>query len=164
MSDLPPATDQLKLLVGAGIAVTSELSLDALLGRLLELAAQLTGARYAALGVLANDGSRLERFVTFGLTNDEEQAIGDPPRGRGVLGALVGELTPLRLQDIAADPRSVGFPPHHPSMRSFLGVPIVLRGAPYGNLYLTEKRGADAFSDEDEHLATLLAAQAAVAV
>jgi signal transduction histidine kinase len=156
--------DRLALLVSAGIALTSELSLDGLLDRLVELAAQLTDSRYAALGVVANDGSRLERFVTYGLDPDEVEAIGEPPRGRGVLGALIGELTPLRLPDVTADPRFLGFPPHHPRMRSFLGVPIVLRSIPYGNLYLTEKRGVDAFTDDDEHLASLLAAQAAVAI
>jgi signal transduction histidine kinase len=160
----PHGSNQLALLVGAGIALTSQLSLDALLNRLLELSAQLTGARYAALGVVENDGCRLQRFVTYGLAAEEKQAIGEPPRGRGVLGALIGELAPLRLPDLAADPRSVGFPPHHPPMRSFLGVPIVLRGVPYGNLYLTEKRGADSFTADDEHLAGLLAAQAAVAI
>ena len=160
----PSHESQLELLVSTGIALTSELSLDALLNRLLELAAQLIGARYAALGVLASDGSRLERFVTYGLEAGEERAIGDPPRGRGVLGALIGECAPLRLPDLSADPRSVGFPPHHPPMQSFLGVPIVLRGVPYGNLYLTEKRGADTFTPEDEHLVSLLAAQAAIAI
>jgi signal transduction histidine kinase len=151
-------------LVEAGIALTSELSLDALLRRLLELAADLTGARYAALGVVAPDGTRLERFLSHGLEHATEEAIGDRPQGRGILGVLLHEAHPLRLDDLTRDPRAAGFPPNHPPMRSFLGVPIVLRGAVFGNLYLTEKAGAEAFTAEDEGLVTLLAAQAAVAI
>ena len=156
--------DRLRVLVDAGIALTSELSLDALLQRLVETAAELTGARYAALGVIDKSGQALERFLTTGIDEATHAAIGDLPRGRGILGVLIRETQVLRLHDIADDPRSVGFPAHHPPMRTFLGVPIVLRGVAYGNLYLTEKEGGVDFTEEDEELTQLLAAQAAVAI
>jgi signal transduction histidine kinase len=156
-------TDRLRALVETGIAINSELSLDGVLERIVEAAARVTGARYAALGVIDPAGSGLERFVTYGMTPEVETQIGDPPHGRGILGVLIKDARPLRLHDLSEDPRSVGFPPGHPPMGTFLGVPIVLRGVAYGNLYLTEKEGGD-FSDEDEELVTLLAAQAAVAV
>ena len=102
-------------------------------------------------------------FITYGIDPEVETQIGDPPHGRGILGVLIQDARPLRLHDLTQDPRSVGFPPGHPPMHAFLGVPIVLRGAAYGNLYLTEKDKGD-FTDEDEELVTLLAAQAAVAI
>jgi two-component system, NarL family, sensor histidine kinase DevS len=157
------APDRLRALVDAGIALSSELSLDALLQQLVETAAQLTGARYAALGVIDQSGAVLERFLTHGIDAETHAAIGDLPRGRGILGVLIRDAKPLRLDDLGDDPRSVGFPEHHPPMRTFLGVPILLRGVAYGNLYLTEKDGG-AFTDEDEELTQLLAAQAAVAI
>ena len=156
--------DRLRVLVDAGIALSSELSLDALLQRIVETAAELTGARYAALGVIDKSGQALERFLTTGIDAETHAAIGDLPRGRGILGVLIREAQPLRLHDIADDPRSVGFPRHHPPMKTFLGVPILLRGVAYGNLYLTEKEGGEDFTDEDEELTQLLAAQAAVAI
>jgi signal transduction histidine kinase len=156
--------DRLRVLVDAGIALTSELSLDALLQRLVETAAELTGARYAALGVIDKAGQSLERFLTTGIDADTQEAIGDLPRGRGILGVLIREARTLRLHDLADDPRSVGFPRHHPPMKTFLGVPILLRGVAYGNLYLTEKEGGADFTEEDEELTQLLAAQAAVAI
>ena len=122
------------------------------------------GARYAALGVIDKTGQALERFLTTGIDAAAHAAIGDLPHGRGILGVLIRDAQPLRLQDIADDPRSVGFPPNHPPMKSFLGVPIVLRGVAYGNLYLTEKAGGQDFTDEDSELSQLLAAQAAVAI
>ena len=155
--------DRLRGLVDAGIALSSELSLDGLLQRLVEAAAELTGARYAALGVIDRSGRALERFLTTGIDPETHAAIGDLPRGRGILGVLIREGRTLRLHDIADDPRSVGFPRHHPPMKTFLGVPILLRGVAYGNLYLTEKEGGD-FTEEDEELTQLLAAQAAVAI
>ncbi|MCZ7589828.1 MAG: GAF domain-containing sensor histidine kinase [Gaiella sp.] len=158
----PPG--RLRSLIDAGIALNSELSLDALLQRLVEIAAELTEARYAALGVIAPSGHRLERFFTTGIDRATYEAIGEVPHGRGILGVLIRETKPLRLHDIADDPRSVGFPPNHPPMRTFLGVPIVLRGIAYGNLYLTEKAGGADFTAEDEELTQLLAAQAAVAI
>ncbi len=159
-----PNDDRLQAFVEAGVAISSELSLDALLQRLVEKAAELIGARYVALGVIDSTGSALERFVTTGIDAETYAAIGELPRGRGILGALIRDARPLRLEDLSEDSRSVGFPPNHPPMRSFLGVPVVLRGVPYGNLYLTEKAGDEDFTAEDEELVTLLASHAAVAI
>jgi signal transduction histidine kinase len=156
--------DRLRVLVDAGIALSSELSLDTLLQRLVETAAELTGARYAALGVIGKSGQALERFVTTGIDPEAHAAIGELPRGRGILGVLIREARPLRLHDLADDPRSVGFPRNHPPMSTFLGVPILLRGVAYGNLYLTEKEGGADFTAEDEELTQMLATQAAVAI
>jgi signal transduction histidine kinase len=156
--------ERLRALFAAGLAVTSELSLDTLLHRLVQTAAELTGARYAALGVIDASGSELEQFLTHGVDADLRAEIGALPRGRGILGVLIRDAKPLRLHDLAEDPRSVGFPPAHPSMRTFLGVPIMVRSVAYGNLYLTEKQGGEDFTDEDEELVTLLAGQAAVAI
>ena len=155
--------DPVRGLVDAGIALTSELSLDDLLRKLTETAAALTGARYAALGVIDASGTGLERFVTAGIDAETVARIGQLPRGRGILGALITDARPLRLESIGDDPRSVGFPAHHPPMRGFLGVPILLRGRAYGNLYLTEK-GSGLFTEEDEQLVVTLASQAAVAI
>jgi signal transduction histidine kinase len=156
--------DRIRSLLDAGIALSSELSLDALLQRLTETAAELTGARYAALGVIDPNRTELESFVTTGLDPETFAAIGDLPRGRGILGVLIHETQPLRLHDISDDSRSVGFPPNHPEMHTFLGVPILLRGVAYGNLYLTEKECGGDFTTEDQELVTLLASQAAVAI
>jgi signal transduction histidine kinase len=156
--------DRLRGLVEAGIALSAELSLDALLQKLVETAAEITGARYAALGVIDRARTGLERFVTTGVDEETYRRIGELPHGRGVLGVLVREATPLRLHDIADDPRSVGFPPGHPEMKTFLGVPVLLRGAAYGNLYLTEKHDGVDFTEDDEELVRLLAGQAAVAI
>jgi two-component system, NarL family, sensor histidine kinase DevS len=146
------------------MALASELSLEGLLQRLTKLAAELTGASYAALGVIDPTGSRLERFITHGIDDDARAAIGDPPHGRGILGALIHDARPLRLHAISDDPRSVGFPPNHPPMTSFLGVPVLLRGVAYGNLYLTDKAGGEDFSEADQELVELLASQAAIAI
>jgi signal transduction histidine kinase len=158
------SADRTRALVEAGIALSSELSLHSLLQRLVETAADLTGARYAALGVLDPSGEQLEHFVTTGIDEETRAAIGDLPRGRGILGVLIRDPKPLRLSDLRQDPRSVGFPPHHPEMHSFLGVPVNLRGVVYGNLYLTEKDGGLDFDEEDQAAVLLLAAQAAVAI
>ena len=155
---------RLRALVDAGVALSSELSLDALLQRLVEVAAELTDAKYAALGVIDRSGRALERFVTTGISPEAHAAIGDLPHGRGILGVLINEARPLRLANLAEDERSVGFPPNHPPMRTFLGVPVLLRGVAYGNLYLTEKADGAEFSEEDQELVGLLAAQAAVAI
>jgi signal transduction histidine kinase len=155
---------RMRALVRTGVAITSELSLDALLQRLVEAASELTGARYAALGVIDRSGSELERFLTTGIDTETHAAIGELPRGRGILGVLIREHAPLRLHNLGDDPRSVGFPPNHPPMGTFLGVPIHLRGVAYGNLYLTEKAGGEDFTDEDQELVELLASQAAVAI
>ncbi|MEK7410992.1 MAG: GAF domain-containing protein, partial [Actinomycetota bacterium] len=129
----------------------------------MESARQVLGARYAALGVLDVTGAGLAEFVTAGLSTEEEAAIGDPPRGLGLLGAIIHDPQTLRLEHMTDDPRSVGFPPHHPSMDSFLGVPIVIHGEVFGNLYLTDKIGGP-FTAEDEHVVHSFALQAAGAV
>jgi len=157
------AQSKLRELIDASIALNSELSLDNLLQKIVETAVSLTDARYAALGVIDESGAALERFVTTGIDEGTRTTIGDLPRGRGILGVLIREAKPLRLTHLGDDPRSVGFPPGHPPMDSFLGVPVLLRGVAYGNLYLTEKEGGE-FTDDDLELVTLLAAQAAVAI
>lgn len=150
-------------LVDAGLALGQELTLDALLTRIVQSAREVLGARYAALGVLDAAHTGLAAFVTAGLTEEERAAIGDLPRGRGLLGVLIRDARPLRLERMSDDPRSVGFPPHHPPMESFLGVPVTLRGEVFGNLYLTDKAGGP-FTADDEHMAATFASQAAVAV
>jgi signal transduction histidine kinase len=154
---------RLRALVESGIAIGSELSLDAVLQKIVETAADLTGARYAALGVVDRDGSGLERFLVTGIDDATQAAIGHEPHGEGILGVLIRDAKPLRLDELAKHPASVGFPPHHPPMKTFLGVPILLAGKAFGNLYLAEKRDG-VFTQEDEDLTVLLAAQAAVAV
>src|SRR5215831_1923175 len=126
------------VLLEAGLALSSELSLDAVLQVIVDRATELTGARYGALGVLG-PGERIVEFVTAGVTPEERRAIGHTPTGRGVLGALISDAKPLRLSSISQDPRSVGFPPNHPPMRTFLGAPVMARGEVFGNIYLTEK-------------------------
>lgn len=158
------AGDRRRALVEAGIAITSELSLDAVLQTLIRIAAKLTDAQYSALGVIDRSGLELDRFVTFGIDDEMRASIGDLPRGRGILGVLIADARPLRLDDLTRDPRSVGFPPNHPPMTSFLGVPVMTRGVAFGNLYLAEKQPAGPFTEEDEEIVTLLAAQAAVAI
>ena len=164
MATPPKQVDRLRLLVEAGISLSSELSLDALLQRIVETAAEVTGSRYAALGVIGASGDVLERFLTTGIDAETHAAIGDLPTGRGILGVLIRDARPLRLHALADDPRSVGFPANHPPMKTFLGLPIVLRGVAYGNLYLTEKAGGEDFTEEDQEIGQLLAAQAAVAI
>jgi signal transduction histidine kinase len=155
---------RLRELFEASIALNAELSLDALLQKLVESAARLTDAEYAALGVIDESGGALERFVTTGVDAETTAAIGDFPHGRGILGVLIRDARPLRLECLGDDPRSVGFPANHPPMSSFLGVPVMMRGVAYGNLYLTEKRDRASFTGEDEEILTMLAAQAAVAI
>jgi two-component system, NarL family, sensor histidine kinase DevS len=156
--------NRLRALFETSVALTSELSLEALLQRLVESAAALTGAKYAALGVIDKSGTSLERFVTTGVDAQTHEAIGELPHGRGILGVLIHEAHPLRLRDLTKDPRSVGFPPNHPPMKSFLGVPVMLRGVAFGNLYLSEKPGGEDFDEQDEEIVTMLASQAAVAI
>jgi signal transduction histidine kinase len=156
--------DRFRLLVDAGIALSAELSLDTLLQRIVETAAQLTGARYAALAVVDPSGRRLERFLTTGMDDETRADIGHEPEGLGVLGVVLQEARPLRLSDISQHPRSIGFPPGHPPMTTFLGVPVLLRRVVYGNLYLADKRDGTEFTEEDEDLIQLLASQAAVAI
>ncbi|HEX8134755.1 MAG TPA: GAF domain-containing protein, partial [Actinomycetes bacterium] len=160
---MPGTQERYERLLEAGLALSSELSLPAILQRIVELAAGITGARYGALGVLGRDG-RITEFITTGCTAQERAAIGHIPVGRGVLGVLIEDAVPLRLRDIATDPRSVGFPPNHPTMRSFLGAPVTARGQVFGNIYLAEKQGAAEFDAEDERALVLLAAQAGAAI
>jgi signal transduction histidine kinase len=157
-------SERLQTLFRTGIAISSELSLDGVLERIVEAAALVTDAHYAALGVIDPSGTGLERFITYGMSAETQMEIGDLPHGRGILGVLIRDARALRLHAISEDPRSVGFPPGHPPMRTFLGVPIMLRNVAYGNLYLTEKEGGGDFSPQDEELVSLLAAQAAVSI
>lgn len=156
--------DRLRAVLDAAIAVTSELSIDAVLQRIVEAAAELTDAHYAALGVIDRSGTGLESFVTTGFDQETIDAIGDPPHGRGILGILIRDAQPLRLAELGAHAQSVGFPPNHPPMNTFLGVPVLLRSVAYGNLYLTEKKDGGEFTEEDQDIVQLLAAQAAVAI
>ena len=134
-----------------------------MLQRIIELAAKLTDARYGALGVVGSDG-RLLDFITTGITPEQRQAIGPLPVGEGILGVLIRDAKPLRLQRISNDPRHVGFPPNHPPMGSFLGAPVIARGKVFGNIYLTEKQGAPEFDAEDEAAVLVLATHAGVAI
>lgn len=154
---------QLRMLIRAGMILSAKLSLEEVLQRIVNMACKLMSAKYAALGVLDGKGG-LSRFITAGIDETARQAIGPPPVGKGILGVLVREGKPLRLRNLAADPRTHGFPPHHPAMHSFLGVPVVSKGKVRGNLYVTEKQGATEFSEEDETLAITLATQAAIAL
>jgi GAF domain-containing protein len=155
--------DRYERLLDAGLALAADLALPVVLQRIVELAAELAGAGYGALGVLGRDGAIAE-FITTGVGDAERAAIGHIPVGRGILGVVIHDPRPLRLRDIADDPRSVGFPPNHPPMRSFLGVPVMARGRVYGNLYLSEKAGGGEFDADDERTLTLLAAQAGAAI
>ena len=155
--------DHRDLLVEAGLALSSERSLSAILQRIVGLATQLTGARYGAIGVLGPDGG-ISQFIYTGVTPEQHAAIGHLPVGKGILGALIHDVRPLRLRDLSKDPRSTGFPPNHPLMRSFLGAPVMARGRVFGNIYLTEKRGGEEFDADDERALVILAAQAGVAI
>jgi len=155
---------KLRRLVQAILILDAELNLPVVLRRIIEEAVDLVDAQYGALGVLTEDGRSLDQFLTVGLTNEEEQAIGPRPTGRGVLGTLIADDKPLRLGDIAASPDSFGIPSHHPTMTSFLGVPVRVHGEVYGNLYLTNKTTAAEFSEDDEELVLALAMAAGIAI
>ena len=156
--------DKLRRLLDVGRALVSEHDTEAVLHRILNEAREITGARYAALGVLDESRRELERFLTVGIDAATHRAIGDLPRGRGVLGVLINEPRPLRLAHVGQHPQSYGFPMGHPEMSSFLGVPILVRGAGWGNLYLTEKEGGGEFTEEDEEAVVVLAQWAATAI
>jgi len=155
---------RLRALVEARRGVLAELELEEILKRLLVSARELTGARYAALGVLDSNRVRLERFITDGIDEATRHRIGELPTGRGVLGVLIADPRPLRLDYVADHPQAVGFPDGHPPMGAFLGVPITIRGLAWGNLYLTEKQDGAAFSEADEESAVMLADSAAIAI
>lgn len=148
----------------ATIRITAEHQLEGVLQEVVDSACEVIGARYGALGVLNSSGEGLERFFVSGVTPEEHARIGDPPSGKGILGLLITKPCPIRLANLSEHPASCGFPNHHPPMTSFLGVPIPGADRPIGNLYLTEKSGGGAFTEEDESLAVMLAAHAAVAV
>jgi signal transduction histidine kinase len=153
----------LHTLIEVGYGLFEETEPERILGRVLDVARELTGARYAALGVLNARRDALERFVTVGLDDATRAALGDPPRGHGVLGELIREPRPLRLPDVGAHPHSYGFPIGHPPMTTFLGVPILIRGEAWGNLYLTDKEGGE-FTADDEKAVTVLAEWAAIGI
>lgn len=156
--------DMLRDLLDIGEALFSELDPEAVLERILADARRLTGARYAALGVLDHERQNLERFVTAGIDAEASRRIGDLPHGRGVLGVLINEPHPLRLNNVGSHPESYGFPAGHPAMRTFLGVPVIIRGTAWGNLYLTDKQNGDEFTQADEDVAVALARWAAIAI
>ena len=151
-------------LLAAGVEIFAERDLPTVLQRVADLAREVVGAQYAALGVLGPDRETLSQFVTSGIDAEAHARIGDLPRGRGLLGYVIREARPVRSRDINQHPQRFGFPPNHPPMKSFLGVPVLGKDRAFGNLYLTEKIGAEEFDEEDEAIAVLLAAQAAVAV
>lgn len=157
----PP--DRKDVLLEAGLTLASELSLPIVLQRIVDLAAQVTDARYGALGVIG-EGGELVEFITTGVSARQRRAIGPPPRGRGILGLLIKQPKPIRIANIAEHAKSVGFPANHPPMRSFLGAPVQAMGKVFGNIYLTEKRGARQFSRDDEESLIILATQAGVAI
>ena len=155
--------DRKDLLLEAGVSLASELSLPIVLQRIVDLAVEVTDARYGALGVLGEAGLITE-FITTGISEKQRQLIGPLPTGRGVLGQLIKEPKPLRLRNIADHSQSVGFPANHPPMHSFLGAPVQAMGRVFGNIYLAEKRSAEQFSQEDEETLLVLATQAGVAI
>ncbi|THV29008.1 GAF domain-containing sensor histidine kinase [Glycomyces paridis] len=155
--------ERLRALLDAVIGIGSDLELAAILDRIVAAACTLVDARYGALGVL-NDSGGLADFRTHGLTEAEIVALGEPPTGRGILGHIIEVPEPLRLKDLSKHPASVGFPPGHPPMRTFLGVPVMVGEKAWGNLYLTDKRGGGMFTDDDEDIIKALAAAAGVAI
>lgn len=156
--------EKLGRLMDAVLMIEADIDLPTLLGHLVAEARTLVEARYGALGVLNEARTGLEQFLTVGLSEQEEAAIGPRPTGRGVLGLLISDPAPLRLRELGSHEHSYGFPPHHPPMESFLGVPIRAKGEVFGNLYLTDKMGSDQFTDEDEALAEALALAAGIAI
>ncbi|MFZ0251426.1 MAG: GAF domain-containing protein [Acidimicrobiales bacterium] len=156
--------EKLGRLMDAVLMIEADIELTVLLGHLVEEARILVGARYGALGVLNQARTGLEQFLTVGLSESAEEAIGARPTGRGVLGLLITDPAPLRLRELGEHDLSYGFPPNHPPMGSFLGVPIRAKGEVFGNLYLTDKVGADEFTAEDEALAEALALAAGIAI
>jgi signal transduction histidine kinase len=160
----PSTQERLKQLVAATSSLITEASLDGVLRRAVQVSAQVIGARYAAIGILASDGRTLEHFTTYGVDSALATRIGPPPIGHGILGLVIREGKPIRLPDLTKHPDSFGFPPHHPPMRSFLGVPIFGNRGVLGNLYLAERTDGETFTEEDEDIAILLAANTAAAV
>jgi signal transduction histidine kinase len=156
--------DRIRALLDAVVAVGSGLDLRGTLSRIVVAACELVNARYGALGVLRPDRTALSDFLTHGISAEQRAAIGPIPHGHGILGLLIREPHPVRLRDITADPRAHGFPPNHPPMHTFLGVPLRIRNEVFGNLYLTEKAGGAEFTDEDQQVVMALASAAGVAI
>jgi signal transduction histidine kinase len=155
---------QLRRLLDGVLTVGSDLDLHTVLDTIIAAAAELVDAQYGALGVLDESGTRLSDFITVGIDEAARQRIGHLPEGHGILGLLIVDPKPLRLPDLHEHPGSFGFPPNHPPMTSFLGVPIAVRGKVFGNLYLCDKHGGDVFTDVDEELAVGLASAAGIAI
>jgi signal transduction histidine kinase len=163
VGEVVASRERLRALLDAVVGIGSDLDLRSTLQRIVEAACALVGARYGALGVIGPD-RMLSNFITYGIDAQTRAAIGDLPHGRGVLGLLITDPRPVRMPDITRHPLSYGFPPHHPPMHSFLGVPVRIRDQIFGNLYLAEKRDAAEFSDDDEEIVVALAAAAGVAI
>jgi len=157
-------TRQLRRLLDAVLSVGAELDLAMVLQRIVEAATDLVDARYGALGVLDEQHTELAQFLTVGLDHEQRSAIGLLPRGHGILGVLISDPRPLRLPNLARHPDSAGFPPNHPPMSSFLGVPVMVHGQVFGNLYLCDKIGGEPFSEIDEELCIALATAAGIAI
>lgn len=162
--DVRGAHHRLRELIRANNMITGDLALGTVLRRIVEAACQLAQARYGALGVIAPNGDGLEQFIHVGLDDDVVARIGHLPEGKGLLGALIEDPRPIRLRHLGEDPRSAGFPPNHPPMDGFLGVPIRVRDSVFGNLYLASRRTGDEFTAQDQELVTSLAATAAIAI
>ena len=160
----PPDHQKLRRLQAVGRELETEPDPDRILERVLQEARAMTGARFAAIGVLDAARLELERFLTSGVDPAVHQEIGELPHGRGVLGLLISDPEPLRLDDLSAHPQSYGFPPGHPAMRTFLGVPLMIRNEAWGNLYLSEKEDGSGFDDHDMQAATALAEWASAAL
>lgn len=155
----PELSNSAQALLDAVVAISSDLDLTSVLQRIVEAACRLTDAKFGAVGVIGGDGNLVE-FITHGMDSHQREMIGSPPHGRGILGLLIEHPEPLRLQDLSQHPESYGFPPNHPPMRSFLGVPVRIRGAIFGNLYLTEKADEQQFHEGDVLLVEALASAA----
>ncbi len=162
--DHPSMQERMRRLEFATSALITDASVDAVLQRVVQVAAEVIGARYAAIGVIAASGNVLASFTTYGIEPELRGRIGVPPSGHGVLGTVLRKARPVRLADLSTHPDSCGFPSHHPPMHSYLGVPIVGRRGLLGSLYVTEKTGGPEFTDEDEDIAVLLAAKTAAAI
>ncbi|MQA09385.1 MAG: GAF domain-containing protein [Pseudonocardiaceae bacterium] len=156
--------DRIHRLLDAVVSVASDLSLTDVLRRIVQSSCQLVGAEYGAIGVLATDRRSLQEFIYIGIDDEQREIIGDLPHGKGILGLLINRPEPIRLRDLQEHPQSYGFPPHHPPMKSFLGVPVRVRGEVFGNLYLTEKRDGGEFTEEDQTVVIALAAAAGIAI
>src|SRR4051812_8000273 len=163
LASVARAQARVQSLLDAFLSVSTGLDLPSTLRRIVETACELVDARYGALGVLREGGDGLRAFIHIGVEEETADRMGHLPEGKGVLGELISEPYPLRIADLGTHPSSVGFPPHHPPMESFLGVPVLVRGEVFGNLYMTEKRHGE-FTAEDEAVLTALAGAAGIAI